>query len=216
MVRSPLNTIIKVMYSSCLACNATLLSSVCRGLGRGSEHLCRHLRKAQVCAYAVLQRVSVYRRGQVLYGMSSREGKLVLVWCVPRGFLCRAPFAAVPRELHETHAGDPHGGWTVDLPSEEVPAELPEPCLGINFARDGMARKEWLALVAVHSDSWLMSVAFYYGAKLNSEQRWAYLTTLAFFTTLANGTKWTLAVTFMSCAGDSCSPSSIRARRSLK
>lgn len=70
-------------------------------------------------------------------------------------------------------AGDPDGRWNVDLPAEEVPAELPEPCLGINFARDGMARKEWLALVAVHSDAWLMSVAFYYGAKLNGEQRYA-------------------------------------------
>lgn len=60
------------------------------------------------------------------------------------------------------------------MPAEEVPAELPEPCLGINFARDGMARKEWLALVAVHSDAWLMSVAFYYGAKLNIEQRYGF------------------------------------------
>lgn len=68
--------------------------------------------------------------------------------------------------------GDPDASWSVDLPAEEVPAELPEPCLGINFARDGMARKEWLALVAVHSDAWLMSVAFYYGAKLNAEQRY--------------------------------------------
>lgn len=54
-----------------------------------------------------------------------------------------------------------------------MPAELPEPCLGINFARDGMAKKDWLALVAVHSDAWLLSVAFYYGAKLNGEQRCA-------------------------------------------
>lgn len=67
--------------------------------------------------------------------------------------------------------GETDSTWAVDLPAEEVPAELPEPCLGINFARDGMARKDWLALVAVHSDSWLLSVAFYYGAKLNSEQR---------------------------------------------
>nr|BAV58316.1 PHD finger protein ALFIN-LIKE 2 [Ulva partita] len=67
--------------------------------------------------------------------------------------------------------GEPSGAWALDLPAEEVPAELPEPCLGINFARDGMARKEWLALVAVHSDAWLMSVAFYYGAKLNADQR---------------------------------------------
>ena len=50
--------------------------------------------------------------------------------------------------------------------------ELPEPCLGINFARDGMARKDWLALVAVHSDSWLYAVAFYYGAKLDASSRY--------------------------------------------
>jgi len=44
---------------------------------------------------------------------------------------------------------------------------------GINFARDGMVRKDWLALVAVHSDAWLMSVAFYYGAKLDANARQA-------------------------------------------
>jgi hypothetical protein len=42
---------------------------------------------------------------------------------------------------------------------------------GVNFARDGMVRKDWLALVAVHSDAWLMSVAFYYGAKLDANAR---------------------------------------------
>ena len=42
---------------------------------------------------------------------------------------------------------------------------------GINFARDGMVRKDWLALVAVHSDAWLLSVAFYYGAKLDANAR---------------------------------------------
>ena len=58
------------------------------------------------------------------------------------------------RALHPT--GEPDGSWTVDQPAEEVPAELPEPCLGINFARDGMLRRDWLALVAVHSDAWLL------------------------------------------------------------
>ena len=61
--------------------------------------------------------------------------------------------------------------WVVSLPAEEVPPELPEPALGINFARDGMKRGDWLALVAVHSDAWLMSVAFYYSAKFSAEQR---------------------------------------------
>ncbi|KAI8474265.1 MAG: hypothetical protein J3K34DRAFT_408729 [Monoraphidium minutum] len=63
------------------------------------------------------------------------------------------------------------GKWAVDLPVEEVPPEIPEPALGINFARDGMQRQDWLALVAVHSDSWLLSLAFYKGARFNREQR---------------------------------------------
>ncbi|KAL3825349.1 hypothetical protein ACJIZ3_021378 [Penstemon smallii] len=61
--------------------------------------------------------------------------------------------------------GFPSEQWEVNLPAEEVPPELPEPALGINFARDGMQQKDWLALVAVHSDAWLLSVAFYFGAR---------------------------------------------------
>lgn len=67
--------------------------------------------------------------------------------------------------------GYPDGNWAVDLPADEVPPEVPEPALGINFARDGMRRTEWLALVAVHSDSWLLALAFYRGARLDKEQR---------------------------------------------
>ena len=36
--------------------------------------------------------------------------------------------------------GQQDGSWEVALPVEEVPPELPEPALGINFARDGMNR----------------------------------------------------------------------------
>jgi hypothetical protein len=67
--------------------------------------------------------------------------------------------------------GFPDGSWEVQLPADEVPPELPEPALGINFARDGMRRSDWLALVAVHSDAWLMAVAFYYGAKFGPADR---------------------------------------------
>ncbi|BAT00730.1 Os07g0233300 [Oryza sativa Japonica Group] len=66
--------------------------------------------------------------------------------------------------------GHPNGRWEVALPAEEVPPELPEPALGINFARDGMHRRDWLSLVAVHSDSWLLSVAFFFGARLNGNE----------------------------------------------
>jgi hypothetical protein len=64
--------------------------------------------------------------------------------------------------------GFPEEAWEVNLPAEEVPPELPEPALGINFARDGMQRKDWLSLVAVHSDAWLLAVAFYYGARFDN------------------------------------------------
>uniref|UniRef100_A0A061R0R7 Phd finger protein alfin-like 1-like n=1 Tax=Tetraselmis sp. GSL018 TaxID=582737 RepID=A0A061R0R7_9CHLO len=67
--------------------------------------------------------------------------------------------------------GEPDGTWVVDLPTEEVPPETPEPVLGINFARDGMNKQDWLALVAVHSDAWLMAMAFYFAAKLDGNGR---------------------------------------------
>ncbi|CAI0539679.1 unnamed protein product, partial [Linum tenue] len=67
--------------------------------------------------------------------------------------------------------GHPNERWEVTLPADEVPPELPEPVLGINFARDGMTRKDWLSLIAVHGDSWLLSVAFYLGARLNRNDR---------------------------------------------
>ncbi|RDY13079.1 PHD finger protein ALFIN-LIKE 5, partial [Mucuna pruriens] len=66
--------------------------------------------------------------------------------------------------------GFPSEHWEVNLPAEEVPPELPEPALGINFARDGMQEKDWLSLVAVHSDAWLLAVAFYFGARFGFDK----------------------------------------------
>jgi hypothetical protein len=34
-----------------------------------------------------------------------------------------------------------------------------------------LQRKDWLSLVAVHSDSWLLALAFYKGVRLDREQR---------------------------------------------
>ncbi|MCO5561682.1 hypothetical protein L7F22_015304 [Adiantum nelumboides] len=67
--------------------------------------------------------------------------------------------------------GYPKGTWEVTFPAEEVPPELPEPALGINFARDGMELSDWLFLIAVHSDSWLYAVAFFYCARFNKQDR---------------------------------------------
>ncbi|CAF2367922.1 unnamed protein product [Brassica napus] len=43
--------------------------------------------------------------------------------------------------------GFPNEVWEVNLPAEEVPPELPEPALGINFARDGMQEKSGFLLL---------------------------------------------------------------------
>ncbi|XP_044968528.1 uncharacterized protein LOC123428399 [Hordeum vulgare subsp. vulgare] len=67
--------------------------------------------------------------------------------------------------------GHPDGTWEVSLPAEVVPPELPEPALCINFARNSMNRRDWLSLVAVHSDLWLLSVTFFFGAPLSANER---------------------------------------------
>ena len=89
--------------------------------------------------------------------------------------------------------GLPNETWEVNLPVEEVPPELPEPALGINFARDGMQEKDWLSLVAVHSDSWLLAVAFYFGARFGFGKTERYATILFGYTSSFNTTlflKW--------------------------
>ncbi|XP_064941716.1 PHD finger protein ALFIN-LIKE 6-like [Musa acuminata AAA Group] len=68
--------------------------------------------------------------------------------------------------------GCPDETWELKEPPD-VPHELPEPNIGINFARDGMPEKEWLAHIAIHSDAWLYSYAFYIAirAGLDAETR---------------------------------------------
>ncbi|CAN4086985.1 unnamed protein product [Withania somnifera] len=61
--------------------------------------------------------------------------------------------------------GLPNEQWAVNLPAEDLPSDLPEPVVGINFARDGMQQKDWLSFVAYHSDAWLLAVAVYAGAR---------------------------------------------------
>ena len=48
---------------------------------------------------------------------------------------------------------------------------LPLPPPSFFLPSDGMAKADWLALVAVHSDAWLRSVAAYCGAKLDATDR---------------------------------------------
>ncbi|XP_047319711.1 PHD finger protein ALFIN-LIKE 9-like [Impatiens glandulifera] len=66
--------------------------------------------------------------------------------------------------------GLPNEQWEVNLPAEEVPPELPESVLGINFVRDGMQENDWLSLVSAHSDAWLLSIAYYFGARFGFDK----------------------------------------------
>lgn len=75
------------------------------------------------------------------------------------------------RHISYFTAGNPDGTWKVDLPAAEVPPDLPEPVLGINFARNGLDKKDWLAFCAVHSDAWLMSVLFFSAARFDDRGR---------------------------------------------
>ena len=80
--------------------------------------------------------------------------------------------------------GLPNGSWQVRLPSEELPPNFPEPLLGINFPRDGMQEKDWLTLLAAHSDSWLISMAFHLGSLRYFDQDKRYMFLLAPFVVL--------------------------------
>ncbi|KAL0341852.1 UNVERIFIED_CONTAM: PHD finger protein ALFIN-LIKE 5 [Sesamum calycinum] len=96
-----------------------------------------------------------------------------LLWKIAINFidtLILALYAFISEKDNLCLYGFPSEQWEVNLPAEEVPPELPEPALGINFARDGMQEKDWLSLVAVHSDAWLLAVAFYFGARFGFDK----------------------------------------------
>ncbi|KAF0920748.1 hypothetical protein E2562_036832 [Oryza meyeriana var. granulata] len=67
--------------------------------------------------------------------------------------------------------GNADGTWEVAPPAEFVPPELPEPTLGINIPRDTLYKRDWVSLLAVFSDSWLLAVAFYHGYRLDCGDR---------------------------------------------
>uniref|UniRef100_A0A803L5P0 PHD finger protein ALFIN-LIKE n=1 Tax=Chenopodium quinoa TaxID=63459 RepID=A0A803L5P0_CHEQI len=78
--------------------------------------------------------------------------------------------ALTTEELNLCLYGKPNEQWEVSLPSPCLPPEIPDPIMGINFSRDGMKKKDWLKLVAIHSDAWLLSVAFYDGASFRFDK----------------------------------------------
>nr|XP_018675256.1 PREDICTED: PHD finger protein ALFIN-LIKE 6-like isoform X1 [Musa acuminata subsp. malaccensis] len=60
--------------------------------------------------------------------------------------------------------GYPNETWEVKE-APVVPHEFPEPSLGVNFAKDEMKLKDWIAHIAIHSDIWIYSYAFYIAAR---------------------------------------------------
>ncbi|KAK1426515.1 hypothetical protein QVD17_15189 [Tagetes erecta] len=69
--------------------------------------------------------------------------------------------------------GYPDCSWNVRPPFGKVPPKIPEPLIGINVIRNEKDRKDWITMVALHSDSWLMAVTFYYAiwSPLDKDQR---------------------------------------------
>jgi hypothetical protein len=74
---------------------------------------------------------------------------------------------------------DPRGVLT--RPARRVPRDAMRDARARHWCLDRLTvysflslaqRKDWLALVAVHSDAWLMAVAFYYGAKFDAKKRY--------------------------------------------
>ena len=84
--------------------------------------------KENLCLYGASPCPLVHARWAPLY----RGGRRGECPCA------RAPAPDCPARVAWL-TGNSDGTWKVGLPVEEVPPELPEPALGINFARDGMA-----------------------------------------------------------------------------
>ncbi|KAH8958139.1 hypothetical protein BDL97_06G007600 [Sphagnum fallax] len=67
--------------------------------------------------------------------------------------------------------GFPDGGWALRRPAYELPVLRPEPTIGINRVMEPVDESLWLQLMAVHSDAWLVSSAFYDGSNLSKLER---------------------------------------------
>ena len=92
--------------------------------------------------------------------VARRAGLLAALTSDFEAFHAAADPARPPLSLSST----PGGAWALAPPPPTVPPSFPEPCPGINFARDGMERSDWAALVAVHADAWLRAVASFQAA----------------------------------------------------
>ena len=95
-----------------------------------------------------------------VFSINKRDIVIFLTWCL-----------SCAEKENLCLYGHPDETWEVNLPAEEVPPELPEPALGINFPRDGLDRRDWLSLVAVHSDVWLLAVSSFYAARFDRSER---------------------------------------------
>ncbi|XP_047330115.1 PHD finger protein ALFIN-LIKE 3-like [Impatiens glandulifera] len=67
--------------------------------------------------------------------------------------------------------GDSDGSWRVSNATDEVPTDLPEPTLGLLVGRDLMKRQDWLSLIALHTDCWLIALAFRFALHFDYKER---------------------------------------------
>ncbi|PON48374.1 Alfin [Parasponia andersonii] len=83
--------------------------------------------------------------------------------------------------------GLPSGDWQVAPPADDVPSQLPEPAIGINFSRDGKA--EWSHTIAARSDSWLLEIAFFVGCGFHFDKDQRHIVIIVKFVILGCGTR---------------------------
>lgn len=58
--------------------------------------------------------------------------------------------------------GHADGEWELrEAMNGEMTCRNRDPTVGINFGREGIPLIQWLRLVAIHSDAWLISTAFH-------------------------------------------------------
>jgi hypothetical protein len=119
---------------------ACWLASSPSGMPCITNHACDAIEQSSRCCAAAArarphptQLSRARRSGRALRPLRPQQRQPLLVWWVrtPRAADLPAPLdASAPCTPPAVPAGEDDGSWSVDFPAEEVPPELPEPCLG--------------------------------------------------------------------------------------
>ncbi|CAL4907809.1 unnamed protein product [Urochloa decumbens] len=75
--------------------------------------------------------------------------------------------------------GNSDGSWELRPPKLLMPPGQPDPrMLGVKLVRGNMKHSEWLGLIAVNCDAWLIRISFFLGANLGAQESRQRLSTM--------------------------------------